>query len=38
MHVVVDRATMLLNICFGKEGLHIWIYQVEIDLDRGFLR
>ena len=37
-NVVVVCATRLLDIHYGKEGLHIWVCQIEIDLDRGFVK
>ena len=38
MNVVVVCATCLLDIYYGKEGLHIWVCQIEIDLHHGFVK
>ena len=38
MNVVVVWATCLFDIYYGKEGLHIWVCQIEIDLERSFVK
>ena len=35
---VVFCAACLLDIYYGKEGLHIRVCQIEINLDRGFVK
>ena len=29
---------MLLDIYYGEEGLHIWVCEIEIGFDRGFVK